>query len=107
MIPDPEAEKPEDWDDEEDGDWIPPTVPNPKCEEVSGCGKWERPTKKNPAYKGKWTPEYIDNPAYKGVWAPKKIANPDYFEDKTPANFEPMGAVRTLLPMKATAANIS
>ena len=107
MIPDPEAEKPEDWDDEEDGDWIPPMVPNPKCEEVSGCGKWERPTKKNPAYKGKWTPEYIDNPAYKGVWAPKKIANPDYFEDKTPANFEPMGAVRTLLPMKATAANIS
>ena len=49
--------------------------------------------KKNPAYKGKWTPEFIDNPAYKGVWAPKKIANPDYFEDKTPANFEPIGAV--------------
>ena len=93
MIPDPEAEKPEDWDDEEDGDWIPPTVPNPKCEEASGCGKWERPTKRNPDYKGKWTPEYIDNPAYKGVWAPRKIPNPNYFEDKTPAKFEPMGAV--------------
>jgi calnexin len=93
MIPDPEAEKPEDWDDEEDGDWIAPSVPNPKCEEASGCGKWEPPMKKNPAYKGKWSPEYIDNPAYKGVWKPKKIANPDYFEDKTPANFEPMGAV--------------
>ncbi|KAF7508003.1 hypothetical protein GJ744_009900 [Endocarpon pusillum] len=92
-IPDPEAEKPEDWDDEEDGDWIPPTVPNPKCEEASGCGKWEPPMKKNPKYKGKWTPEYIDNPAYKGVWAPRKIPNPDYFEDKTPANFEPMGAI--------------
>ncbi|CAF9921945.1 MAG: hypothetical protein HETSPECPRED_004679 [Heterodermia speciosa] len=92
-IPDPEAEKPEDWDDEEDGDWIPPRVPNPKCEEASGCGKWEKPTKKNPEYKGKWTADYIDNPAYKGVWAPKKIANPDYFEDKTPANFEPMGAI--------------
>lgn len=36
---------------------------------------------------------YIDNPAYKGVWAPRKIKNPNYFEDKTPANFEPMGAV--------------
>ena len=92
-IPDPEAEKPEDWDEEEDGDWIPPTVPNPKCEEASGCGKWEPPMKKNPDYKGKWSPEYIDNPEYKGVWKPKKIANPDYFEDKTPANFEPMGAV--------------
>lgn len=92
-IPDPEAEKPEDWDDDEDGDWIPPTVPNPKCEDVSGCGKWEKPTKKNPDYKGKWTPEYIDNPAYKGLWKPRKIPNPDYFEDKNPADFEPMGAV--------------
>ncbi|KAF1981345.1 calnexin precursor [Aulographum hederae CBS 113979] len=93
MIPDPEAEKPEDWDDEEDGDWAAPQVSNPKCDEVSGCGKWEPPMKKNPDYKGKWTAPYIDNPAYKGVWAPRKIKNPDYFEDKTPANFEPMGAI--------------
>jgi len=92
-VPDPEAEKPEDWDDEEDGDWIPPQVPNPKCEDASGCGKWEPPTKKNPAYKGKWTAPFIDNPAYKGVWKPRVIKNPDYFEDKTPSNFEPMGAI--------------
>lgn len=96
-IPDPEAEKPEDWDDEEDGDWIPPTVPNPKCNDVSGCGPWSAPMKKNPAYKGKWTAPMIDNPAYKGPWAPRKIANPAYFEDKTPSNFEPMGAVSTSL----------
>lgn len=93
VVPDPEAQKPEDWDDEEDGDWIAPTVPNPKCDDVSGCGKWEKPLIKNPAYKGKWTAPYIDNPAYKGVWAPRKIKNPDYFEDKTPSNLEPMGAV--------------
>jgi calnexin len=92
-VPDPEAEKPVDWDDEEDGDWVAPTVPNPKCDNVSGCGKWEKPTIKNPAYKGKWTAPYIDNPAYKGVWAPRKIKNPDFFEDKTPANLEPMGAI--------------
>ncbi|EED24523.1 calnexin [Talaromyces stipitatus ATCC 10500] len=92
-IPDPEAEKPEDWDDEEDGDWIPPTVPNPACADVSGCGPWTTPMKKNPAYKGKWSAPLIDNPAYKGPWAPRKIANPDYFEDKTPSNFEPMGAI--------------
>ncbi|OJD35143.1 calnexin precursor [Diplodia corticola] len=92
-IPDPEAEKPEDWDDEEDGDFIAPTVPNPKCDEVSGCGPWTAPMKKNPAYKGKWTAPLIDNPDYKGPWAPRKIANPDYFEDKTPANFEPIGAI--------------
>ncbi|RMZ83256.1 hypothetical protein DV738_g1234, partial [Chaetothyriales sp. CBS 135597] len=92
-VPDPEAEKPEDWDDEEDGDWLAPQVPNPKCEEVSGCGKWEPPTKKNPAYKGKWTAPLIENPEYKGVWKPRKIPNPDYYEDKTPANFEPIGAI--------------
>lgn len=49
--------------------------------------------KKNPAYKGKWTAPYIDNPAYQGIWNPRKIPNPKYFEDKTPANFEPMGAI--------------
>ncbi|UPK99016.1 hypothetical protein LCI18_009951 [Fusarium solani-melongenae] len=92
-IPDPEAEKPEDWDDEEDGDWIAPTVPNPKCGDISGCGPWTKPMKRNPDYKGKWTAPYVENPAYKGTWAPRKIKNPDYFEDKTPANFEPMGAI--------------
>ncbi|KAI9828683.1 MAG: hypothetical protein M1832_001786 [Thelocarpon impressellum] len=93
FVPDPEAEKPEDWDDEEDGDWIPPTVPNPKCADVAGCGPWEKPQKKNPAYKGKWVAPLVENPAYKGVWMPRKIPNPEYFEDKTPANFEPMGAI--------------
>ncbi|RSL51225.1 Calnexin [Fusarium duplospermum] len=92
-VPDPEAEKPEDWDDEEDGDWIAPTVPNPKCGDVSGCGPWTKPMKRNPDYKGKWTAPYVENPAYKGTWAPRKIKNPDYYEDKTPANFEPMGAI--------------
>lgn len=98
QIPDPEAQKPEDWDDEEDGDWLGPMVNNPKCEEASGCGKWEPPMKKNDAYKGKWTAPYIDNPAYKGVWKPRVIKNPAYFEDKAPANFEPMGAVSTSRP---------
>ncbi|KAH7329003.1 Calreticulin family-domain-containing protein [Stachybotrys elegans] len=93
VIPDPEAEKPEDWDDDEDGDWIPPTVANPKCADASGCGPWTKPMIRNPDYKGKWSAPYIDNPEYKGVWAPRKIKNPDYFEDKTPANFEPMGAI--------------
>lgn len=92
-VPDPEAQKPEDWDDEEDGDWVAPTVPNPKCADVSGCGPWTKPMKKNPDYKGKWSAPFIDNPAYKGRWAPRKIKNPAFFEDKTPANFEPMGAI--------------
>ncbi|CAG8575429.1 2656_t:CDS:10 [Paraglomus brasilianum] len=89
-IPDPEAEKPEYWDDEEDGAWLPPQINNPKCENVSGCGPWQRPMKRNPNYKGKWYPPQIDNPDYKGPWSPRRIPNPDYVEDQTPANFEKM-----------------
>jgi hypothetical protein len=29
-VADPEAVKPADWDDEEDGDWEAPLVPNPE-----------------------------------------------------------------------------
>jgi hypothetical protein len=38
------AEKPEDWDEEEDGDWEAPRIPNPKCKDAPGCGEWKRPT---------------------------------------------------------------
>jgi len=62
FVPDPEAEKPEDWDDEEDGEWEPPTIPNPE-------------------YKGEWKPKQIPNPAYKGAWVHPKIANPEFHED--------------------------
>merc|ERR1740131_462028 len=61
-IVDSEAKKPDDWDDEEDGEW-------------------EAPTKDNPAYKGEWYVKKISNPAYKGVWEAKKIANPEYVDD--------------------------
>ena len=83
-IPDPESDKPEEWDDEEDGDWVPPTVTNPKCADAPGCGEWNKPLKVNPAFKGKWFAPMIDNPEYKGEWAPRKIPNPDYFEDNEP-----------------------
>ena len=83
-VADPDSVKPAEWDDEEDGDWIAPTVKNPKCEEAPGCGEWKRPFIPNPAYKGKWFAPLVDNPAYKGEWAPRKIDNPAYFEDLTP-----------------------
>ena len=60
-----EASQPEDWDEEEDGEWEPPKVSNPKCAEGPGCGDWKRPMKPNPDYKGKWTAPMIDNPEYK------------------------------------------
>lgn len=61
-IPAPDAKKPDDWDDEEDGEWSPPTIPNPE-------------------YKGEWTPKMISNPNYKGIWEAPEIDNPDFAEN--------------------------
>lgn len=62
-IPEEGAERPEDWDDEEDGEWEPPMVPNPE-------------------YKGPWSPRRIDNPDYKGPWEHPQVPNPDFVDDK-------------------------
>ncbi|CCI10902.1 unnamed protein product [Albugo candida] len=61
-IPDKDATEPEDWDEEEDGEWQPPQIDNPD-------------------YKGEWKPKMIKNPAYKGEWVHPLIDNPEYFED--------------------------
>ena len=60
------SKKPAAWDEEEDGPWEAPRIPNPKCKKA-GCGPWKRPNKPNPAFKGEWRPPLVDNPAYK-VW---------------------------------------
>ncbi|XP_024638651.1 calreticulin isoform X2 [Medicago truncatula] len=61
-IKDPEAKKPEDWDDEEDGEWTAPTIANPE-------------------YKGPWKPKKIKNPNYSGKWKAPLIDNPDFKDD--------------------------
>merc|ERR1711934_748620 len=68
-IDDPEDKKPDDWDDESDGEWEAPQIDNPD-------------------YKGEWKAKRIANPAYKGVWAPKKIANPKYVDDNTIGQYD-------------------
>jgi calreticulin len=55
-------QKPDDWDEEEDGEWVAPQIDNP-------------------AYKGEWKPKMIPNPAYKGPWIHPEIDNPEYKED--------------------------
>jgi calreticulin len=62
MVPDPDAEKPDDWDDEDDGDWEPPMVDNPD-------------------YMGPWSPKMIKNPEYKGEWEHPMVPNPEYEAD--------------------------
>jgi len=95
-IKDPEASKPEDWDDRakiddpEDvkpEDWEQPEhVSDPDAKKPDDWdddmdGEWEPPMIDNPEYKGEWKPKQIDNPAYKGVWKHPEIDNPDYSED--------------------------
>jgi len=59
---DPAATKPDDWDDDLDGEW-------------------EAPKTSNPDFKGPWNPKKIDNPGYKGPWVHPQIDNPEYNED--------------------------
>merc|ERR1712065_73341 len=55
-IVDPDAEMPEDWDEELDGEWEAPMIDNPD-------------------YKGPWSPKQIKNPEYVGEWAHPEIAH--------------------------------
>ncbi len=54
-------------DEDMDGEWEAPQIPNPACETAPGCGPWERPMIDNPNYKGKWKPPMIDNPNYQVI----------------------------------------
>lgn len=110
-------------DEEMDGEWEAPQIPNPACETAPGCGKWKRPMINNLEYKGKWKAPLVDNPNYqvswseldflglrfqaasfetsqkrsfrsrKGAWKPRKISNPDYFEDLQPFKMTPIKAL--------------
>merc|ERR1712187_565855 len=73
-VVDKDAKKPDDWDDEEDGEW-------------------EAPMKDNDAYKGEWHAARISNPAYKGVWEARKIANPEYKDDNELYKYEDFGFI--------------
>jgi calreticulin len=94
-IHDPEATKPEDWDeraqipdpsDEKPEDWDQPEmIPDPDAEEPEDWdeeedGEWERPMQKNPDYKGDWEQKMMDNEDYKGIWEAPMIKNPEYVD---------------------------
>ncbi|XP_062509409.1 calreticulin-like [Corticium candelabrum] len=102
-IPDPDAKKPEDWDDKpkiddpEDKkpeDWDKPQhIPDPDAKKPEDWdddldGEWEPPQIDNPDYKGEWKPRQIDNPNYKGEWVHPKIQNPEYKPDANLYRYE-------------------
>uniref|UniRef100_A0A0C9S783 Calreticulin n=1 Tax=Wollemia nobilis TaxID=56998 RepID=A0A0C9S783_9CONI len=96
-IKDPDAKKPEDWDDKEfipdpedkkpEGyDDIPQEIPDPDATKPEDWddeedGEWKAPTIPNPEYKGPWKPKKIKNPNYKGKWKAPMIDNPDFKDD--------------------------
>merc|ERR1712029_532872 len=79
MIKDPEAKKPEDWDDRakiddpEDSkpeDWDQPEhIADPDA---------TKPEDWDDEMDGEWEPPMIDNPEYKGERKPRQIDNPEY-----------------------------
>lgn len=79
-IPDPEDKKPEDWDKPEH---IPdPDATKPEDWDDEMDGEWEPPMVDNPEYKGEWQPKQLDNPNYKGAWEHPEIDNPEYTPDE-------------------------
>jgi calnexin len=93
MIPDPGATPPPGYDADVMGDWEPPLVPNPICQDPPGCGPYEPPLVPNPNYAGPWEPPMMRNPMYRGEWRPRRIANPGFFEDLHPHNFPPFTGI--------------
>ncbi|OCT59353.1 hypothetical protein XELAEV_18000774mg [Xenopus laevis] len=107
-IKDPEAKKPDEWDerpkiddpeDKKPEDWEKPEhIPDPDAvkpedwdEEMDG--EWEPPVIQNPEYKGEWKPRQIDNPDYKGKWIHPEIDNPEYTPDDTLYSYDSFGVL--------------
>jgi len=95
-IKDPEAKKPDDWDEREQiddpedtkpEDWDKPAhIPDPSATKPDDWddemdGEWEPPMIDNPDYKGEWKPKQIANPDFKGKWIHPEIDNPEYVPD--------------------------
>lgn len=107
-IKDPDAKKPEDWDDREKiddpddskpEDWDKPEhIPDPDAKKPEDWddemdGEWEPPMIDNPEYKGEWKPKQIDNPNYKGKWIHPEIDNPEYVADDKLYKYDNIGAI--------------
>lgn len=86
MIPDPNAVKPEDWDDRPaipnpEYISIPEFIPDPKATKPEDWdeaeqGEWQIPQIMNPVLL--MTPPMIENPNYKGEWHAPLVENPKY-----------------------------
>ncbi|KAJ8012302.1 hypothetical protein DPEC_G00067250 [Dallia pectoralis] len=107
-IKDPEAVKPDDWDerervedpdDKKPEDWDrPENIADPDAKKPEDWddemdGEWEPPVISNPDYKGEWKPRKIDNSKYQGIWVHPEIDNPDYSSDSEIYSFHSIGVI--------------
>lgn len=107
-IPDPNAKKPDDWEDNEKiddpsdskpEDWdkpefvLDPEAKKPDDWDEEMDGEWQAPKINNPEYKGEWKAKQIDNPKYKGPWVHPEIDNPDYKPDDLLYRYNDIGAI--------------
>lgn len=107
-IKDPEAKKPEDWDDRETiddendkkpEDWDKPeNIPDPEAQKPEDWdeemdGEWEPPMIPNQEYKGEWKPGQLKNPDFKGAWVHPEIDNPEYAPDDNMYKFQNIGVI--------------
>jgi calreticulin len=88
QIPDPKSKKPVDWDEDDDGEWQPSMIPNPKYK-----GPWKAKKIRNPAYKGKWKIPYVDNPEFEDdpdlyVFAPLQYFGIELWQVKAGSLFD-------------------
>ncbi|KAL0207864.1 hypothetical protein P9112_010451 [Eukaryota sp. TZLM1-RC] len=91
FIPDPEAEKPADWDQPE---YIPdPEATMPEDWDEEEDGEWAPPMINNPEYKGEWVAPMIKNPNYQGKWEAPLVDNPNYFEVDYPLKGATIGSI--------------
>uniref|UniRef100_UPI00398F2D5F calreticulin-like isoform X1 n=2 Tax=Pristiophorus japonicus TaxID=55135 RepID=UPI00398F2D5F len=105
---DPNAKKPEDWDDREkinDPDDVKPegwdkpeNIPDPDAKKPDDWenemdGEWEPPMIRNPQYKGEWKSRQINNPNFKGNWVHPEIDNPEYTPDANLYKYDNIGAL--------------
>merc|ERR1712029_988407 len=91
-IDDPEDTKPEDWDKETEH-IADPDAKKPDDWDDEMDGEWEPPMIDNPEYKGEWKPKQIDNPNYKGKWVHPEIDNPDYEADANLYRYTDIGVI--------------
>ncbi|XP_071233628.1 calreticulin-like [Salvelinus alpinus] len=107
-VKDPEAVKPDDWDerervedpdDKKPEDWDrPENIADPDAKKPEDWdnemdGEWEPPMVSNPDYKGEWKPHKIDNPDYNGKWVHPEIDNPEYSADSEIYRFDSIGVI--------------